>query len=76
MGSAVNISVTTHCKHLCKYPVVYTDGKTRVEHNKRKHKKGEGLFYFDLKVLRFQLLYKERVELLSLSYNERVGLVT
>jgi len=39
MGSTVNISVTTYCKHLCKYPVVYLDGKARVEINKRKYKK-------------------------------------
>jgi hypothetical protein len=38
MGSTINISVTTHCKHLCKYPVVvYLDGKARVEINKRKY---------------------------------------
>jgi len=36
MGSTVNISVTSHCKHLCKYPLVYLDGKARVEINKRK----------------------------------------
>jgi len=39
MGSTVNISVTTHCEHVCKYPVVYLDGKARVEINKRKYKK-------------------------------------
>ena len=28
-----------NCKHLCKNPVVYLDGKARVEINKRKYKK-------------------------------------
>jgi len=37
MVSPVNISVTTDCKHLCKYPVVYLDGKAQVEINKRKY---------------------------------------
>jgi len=39
MGSTVNICVTTHCKYICKYPVVYLDGKARVEISKLKYKK-------------------------------------
>jgi len=46
MGPTVNISVTTHCKHLCKYPLVYLDGKSWVEINKRKNIKKKTRYPF------------------------------